>query len=301
MTNLIEVEVENKSYIELLNLTQNSNRTLKLTTLEDNQGAVIIKIFLNRSGNRILLKEFYIHNLKPEVSGLPRFRLSASYHNKLLELNLTVDGVKTDHLKIKLAPYLRNKLLPLFIISGVFFLLILILGSKWLLETNSFRSDYNMKRVNIEQENLNTPNNPISTTKNNLDIKDNTEKPEAVPVEKGDEQEARLFEYTAYFLPNDTNLTVDTLRLLNDIVIILKAAQKAKIEISGHCAMTGTKEGRDRLSKERAYKVLDYLKKKGWGPAEQPKIKWYGGTQPVTTDPNEIYKNRRVEIEIVLP
>jgi len=65
--------------------------------------------------------------------------------------------------------------------------------------------------------------------------------------------------------------------------------------------MTGTEEGRERLSKARAYNVLDYLKKEGWIPNTEPVVKWYGGSRPVTFDQNEIYKNRRVEITIDIP
>ena len=46
MGNLIEVEIENRSYIKLQDLDQSSEGILKLTTLIDNQPGVIIKVFL---------------------------------------------------------------------------------------------------------------------------------------------------------------------------------------------------------------------------------------------------------------
>ena len=119
MSNLVEVEIENRSYIKLLDLDQQKTTTLKLTTLEDDQSAVIIKVFLNRSDDRILIKEFKVRNLKQKASGLPRFELFSSYNNKILFLKLNVDGRQTESTEIKLASYLRNKLLPLFIIIGI--------------------------------------------------------------------------------------------------------------------------------------------------------------------------------------
>ena len=296
MDNLIEVEIENRSYIELLNLNKYDHKTLNLTTLVDNQASVIIKVFLNKAGKRVLLKEFYIRNLKRKVSGLPRFELTGSYIDKFLSLKLRVDGKKTESIEIKLTPYLRNKLVPLFILFGIISLLLLFWGGKWILNTTLFRSDYNIQSVNTE------PEIPIPTTS----IKEKSQNTETSLTEDKTSKtvitnETKTFEYTVYFLPDDNRILEDAARVLNNTVLTLKTKSEAKVEISGHCAMTGTKEGRDRLSKERAYKVLDYFKKKGWDPAEQPKIKWFGGTQPVTTDPDKIYKNRRVEIEIILP
>ena len=51
MSKLIEVEIENKSYIKILDLDNPKTNILKLTTFEDNQSAVIIKVFLNNSDN----------------------------------------------------------------------------------------------------------------------------------------------------------------------------------------------------------------------------------------------------------
>ena len=105
--------------------------------------------------------------------------------------------------------------------------------------------------------------------------------------------------YTAYFTPNNTTIKKDAGSVLKDLARELKNIQNITLEISGYCAMTGTEEGRERLSKERAYNVLDYLKKEGWVPETEPVVKWYGGTRPVTLIEEEIYRNRRVEISIV--
>jgi len=288
MDNLIEVEIENRSYIELLNLNKINHKIINLTTLVNNQTAVKIKIFLNRSGNRTLLKEFYIRKLKPKVSGLPRFELNSSYNGKFLSLDLMVDGKKTDHSEINLRPYLRNKFLPLFIILGIISLLLLLWGGKWILNANLFRSDNHIQANITEPKKLNIP---ISVRKND-------------PVKTDQitqKEQSQNTGFTTFFLPNDTSIQKDASQILDKVMVVLQTNPNSIVEISGHCAMTGTEEGRERLSKERAYNVLDYLKKEGWIPNTKPVVKWYGGTKPVTLNQKEIYRNRRVEITIDIP
>ena len=76
---------------------------------------------------------------------------------------------------------------------------------------------------------------------------------------------------------------------------------EAVVEITGHCAMSGTEAGREELSRERAYNTVTYLKKEGWRPETKPVMRWFGGTQPVTSNEEEIYRNRRVEISVRIP
>ena len=312
MNNLIEVEIENKSFIKLLDLERQQKNILKLTTLEDNQSAVIIKIFLNKSDIRIPIKEFNIRNLKPKASGIPRFELGSSYNNKILNLELKVDGRKVENTEIKLASYLRNKLLPLFIILCLIAVFLLFAGGKWLFSEFIFNESPSPVSIN-KAEDVKTKTayeKPIqSDTKTETGLV--TEKAAPVPVKNQEVssetkdtpievvKEAKTTLQTAYFTPNNTTIQKDATTILKDLARELITIPNALVEISGYCAMTGTEEGRERLSKERAYNVLDYLKKEGWIPETAPIIKWYGGTRPVTFDQNEIYRNRRVEIKIV--
>jgi len=308
MSRLLEVEIENKSYIKLLDLEQQHSNKIKLTTLEDNQTAVIIKIFFNKSGEHILIKEFNIRNLKPKVSGIPRFELEGSYSNKILNLVLKVDGKIYETSEIKMGSYFRNKLLPLYIIFALILVILLFTGGRWLLSSFIFTKAPDHKRI-IRVENT------VSETKkqteiafektNQYDIKIETDSVNAEDISKADntstnaarETEASL--YTAYFTPNNTKIQVDAGKILKDLAAELKNIENITVEISGYCAMTGTEEGRERLSKERAYNVLNYLKNEGWVPETEPVIKWYGGLRPVTSIEEEIFKNRRVEISIV--
>ena len=314
MDNLIEIEIENRSYIELLNLNKINHKTINLTTLVDNQAAVKIKIFLNKSGDRKLLKEFYIRNLKLKNSGLPRFELTGSFNNNVLSLKLNVDGKKTDYSEINLRPYLRNKFLPLFVILSLIAVFLLFAGGKWLFlefifndeaapasiikgEDTKSETAYekpNKTNINIQTEELPKESEPevVKTSEANSEAQSNAKE----PVKK-----VIISVHTAYFPPNNTSIQKDTAQKLKELAKELKSTPNASVEISGHCAMTGTEEGRERLSKARAYNVLDYLKKEGWIPETEPVVKWYGGSRPVTFDQNEIYKNRRVEITIDIP
>ena len=317
MDNLIEVEIENSSYIELLSLNKNSQKTLNLTTLVDNQTAVIIKIFLNKSGDRTLLKEFYIRNLKLKISGLPRFELNSSYDGKFLSLILLVDGKKTDHSEINLRPYLRNKLLLLFIILSLIAVFLIFTGGKWLFSefisnTPSAHVAINKAEDTKSEDILTITNNKaekISDGSSQSDTKTKTElvaeQTTTVPIKNQENssitKKVETTLYTAYFNPNSTVIQKEASIILKNIAKELKNLPNVKVGISGYCAMTGTEDGRERLSKERAYNVLDYLKKEGWIPNTEPVVKWYGGKKPVTLNQKEIYRNRRVEITIDIP
>lgn len=290
MSNIIEVEIENNSYVKLLNLDNEQNNSIMLTTLENNQSAVLIKIFLNTSKERILIKEFNIRNLTPKAPGIPRFELISIFNHKKLHLELKVDGQKGEKAVINLRSFIRNKLLLLFIIIALLGTFILFAGGKWLVSEvisgNSHSPESINKSENTKKEKSTDNNEPLIVNK----------------IEESSEiiKEVKTTLHTAYFFPNNTTIQEGAGIILKDLAEKLKTLPEAEVEISGYCAMTGTKEGRDRLSRERAYNVLNYLKREGWSPEKTPVIKWYGGERPVTSDKNEIYRNRRVEIKIFL-
>ncbi len=308
MSNLIEVEIENKSYIKLMDLDYSSKGILKLTTLVDNQPGAIIKVFLNKNGNRIPLKEFEAHHISPKVSGLPRFELISLYTDKRLHIELKVDGRKVEETEIKLTHYFRNRYLPLFIVIGVITFLLLILGGKWLITGLFLEAPVTTSSINSSDKIT------IETTLKPVPIK---VKPEPVPIKKTeaaiplpgseegekpqDVQEVIIIERSLYFNPNNTSIQKSASLILKELARELERHANAVVEISGHCAMSGTEEGREDLSRERAYNTAAYLKQEGWDPETEAVVKWYGGTQPVTSNKDEMYRNRRVEIRIVLP
>ncbi len=124
------------------------------------------------------------------------------------------------------------------------------------------------------------------------------EKTDPIPVP---DKKVVSMEQVIYFSPNNTTINKDAALLLKELVVKLKKSTNALVEISGHCAMSGTENGREELSRERAYNIVAYLKQEGWDPGTEPVVRWYGGTQPVTSEEEEIYRNRRVEISVIIP
>ena len=344
MDDFIEIEIENKSYIKLQDLGQFSKSNLKLTTLVDNQSGVIIKVFLNRDGERIPIKNLEVRHLPPKVSGLPRFELVSSYEKKRLHLILKVDGKKVNESEIKLAAYLRNRYLPLYIIIGIIVALLLIWSGKWVI-TNLF-SETAAYKTSIAKADENTtkpvPSNTADTGSDQLperkiipeqsSSQSTSETPaeETLPYQTESDQtkESGELPYNTaistvkqaqpapptvsadtasstgqivYFSPNNTIINRETSLLLKELAVKLKKNANAIVEISGHCAMSGTEAGREELSRERAYNIVAYLKQEGWVPETEPVIRWFGGTQPVTTESEEIFRNRRVEITVNIP
>lgn len=118
-----------------------------------------------------------------------------------------------------------------------------------------------------------------------------TTAPAAVP-------EIQLKEVTVYFYPDSSELKDGETKKLENTAAFLISHPEMKVTIEGHCAFYGTKEGRMKISRLRAEMIRDYLISKGWKPEEAPEIKWYGASRPVTENPEEKDKNRRVEITV---
>jgi len=88
---------------------------------------------------------------------------------------------------------------------------------------------------------------------------------------------------------------------LGYIAEILKRYPERDIMVGGHTALAGTKEGRMKLSIERAGAVTDFLLSKNVRTADRIVIRGYGAEKPVADNSTEegMRKNRRVEITIL--
>jgi len=88
---------------------------------------------------------------------------------------------------------------------------------------------------------------------------------------------------------------------LDLVVEYLKTDASVKtVKVGGHSDMKGTTAYNDRISKERAEAVKDYLTRKGI-LAKRIQTKFYGRTRPVADNKTEEGRaqNRRVEIELI--
>jgi len=100
------------------------------------------------------------------------------------------------------------------------------------------------------------------------------------------------------FATNSAKLTKDSDSDLSRVAEALTANPEVRVEVGGHTDNTGTAATNNKLSKERAKSVVDFLIAKGIAPS---RLEWkgYGSSQPIadngTADGRA--KNRRVELK----
>lgn len=102
-------------------------------------------------------------------------------------------------------------------------------------------------------------------------------------------------EWTVYFGPDSAELTGDAREALREIADTLRRAE-GSLRLEGHCALFGTEQGRERLSRARAQTVRQFLLQEGLSLAEDSRVEAAAGREPVTEDPDRQQRNRRVEL-----
>ena len=113
------------------------------------------------------------------------------------------------------------------------------------------------------------------------------------------QQAPLLVQETVYFQPDSSVLTPAAKEKLNSLARRLIREPEIKIELTGHCAIEGTEQGRERLSLERALRVQDYLTDLGWKPDMPVSVRGAGSDMAVTRNPEMQHLNRRVEITTI--
>jgi len=103
------------------------------------------------------------------------------------------------------------------------------------------------------------------------------------------------------FMPDSDILLSSEREKLDKIVQILNAYPDNDLLITGHTALRGTKESRQKLSEERAQAVANYLINKKVRDKYHVFTKGLGGDVPIADNKTELgrAKNRRVEITIM--
>ncbi len=116
-------------------------------------------------------------------------------------------------------------------------------------------------------------------------------------VDKG----VKLIIENIQFLPDSSVLVEKEIVKIKKIAEILKKMPGRDILVTGHTALAGTKEGRKKLSLERAGAVAEYLLKLGAKKEKEIMIQGKGAEEPVADNSSEAGKrqNRRVEITIL--
>jgi outer membrane protein OmpA-like peptidoglycan-associated protein len=113
--------------------------------------------------------------------------------------------------------------------------------------------------------------------------------PELVPVSRN---------IVLYFDPNNTELTQEARRSLEDLSREISEWESLSFTFEGHCALFGTEEGRIELSRDRAQKSAAYVSRLTGIDASQFAISWFAGEKPVSRAQDQQDLNRRVEISV---
>ncbi len=123
---------------------------------------------------------------------------------------------------------------------------------------------------------------------------------EDVRVESVDEG-VRIVIEDIQFMPDSSLLVEREIRKIEKIAEILKKTEGRDILITGHTALAGTEEGRQKLSVERAASVAEYLLKLGAKSEKEIMIEGKGALDPVADNRTAegMRRNRRVEITIL--
>ena len=121
-----------------------------------------------------------------------------------------------------------------------------------------------------------------------------------INVKKVDEGVSISLEDIGFFADSAVMLPGENEKL-DKIAEILKRYTDRDILVSGHTALAGTREGRMKLSIDRAAAVTDYLLSKQVRGADRIVVRGYGADRPVADNNTEegMRKNRRVEITIL--
>lgn len=96
----------------------------------------------------------------------------------------------------------------------------------------------------------------------------------------------------------DTILT-DSFVVLDDVAMVMKDYPKIKVEIGGHTDNVGDDSGNQKLSKNRADSVFEYLLAKGIAAQRMVTI-GYGETRPIDTNRTDEGRNNNRRVEFVI-
>jgi outer membrane protein OmpA-like peptidoglycan-associated protein len=103
--------------------------------------------------------------------------------------------------------------------------------------------------------------------------------------------------FVVYFDVDKSEITPDEQKKFPDFVRQVKENPHVRFEINGHTDSTGSVEYNIALSERRAKSVNEYLTELGVPTDQIAVVQGFGKSHPL--DPNNLAKNRRVEVRIV--
>ncbi len=327
MKDQIGVQIEGQRYVRLLLTDAFSRGKLRLTTVKDNQSRAKIKIFFSRESKKHLLREVELDNIPPAKAGVPDIHVFGEFDGKnTLSVRIELNGEPRIQIRINIPQLSRERSRALVYVPVAVVVLGLAIVLIW--KAGVFKSGEPLLLKKRAAEKLIQAQKVEQVRKDERDVqkkevvqetreqKEVLDKPivdkesQEVAVTTKVEKKEEIVEATkeptpqkvvfepqiVYFLPNSARLTPETQEALKAILPLLNKNKNDKFILSGHCALYGTEQGRQKLSVLRASNVYAYLKNLGWSPMKEPEVIGFGGTQYVTKDKKNQHLNRRVEI-----
>ena len=146
------------------------------------------------------------------------------------------------------------------------------------------------KNENTEQE--------IETVADLEELKEEKNLAELLNTEKTEVIKGKKLRLKVQFKTANADILPEYEDELNELVTFMNKNTEIRILIEGHTAPIGNAQKNQELSEQRAGEVRNYLIAKG---ISQNRIRTvgYGGTRPISTNPELMKENRRVEVIFV--
>lgn len=146
------------------------------------------------------------------------------------------------------------------------------------------------KNENTEQE--------IETVADLEELKEEKNLAELLNTEKTEVIKGKKLRLKVQFKTAKADILPEYEDELNELVTFMNKNTEIRILIEGHTAPIGNAQKNQELSEQRAVEVRNYLIAKG---ISQNRIRTvgYGGTRPISTNPELMKENRRVEVIFV--
>ena len=312
MDRSIAVEIEDSSFVQLLELREGSRGKLNLKVPESSPDKAKVRLFLVSGKEDRLLSEITI--VPPDEDSQGGIELIGGFLNGELTIELRRNGEILERRTLrlpaeqKLPPGVMRVVLTasaLVLTFGIIAVSIANLyggrsSSKTGVEVSSVTdreaepliTDLEIPADESQSE-LSAPEDPpIPATDQSASGTDLAADPDGPAVREVS------YRHLIYFLPEDHSLTSGARKELQSIWRRLEDLEDSIVTITGHCALYGTERGRSELSVLRAKAAYDFLVQQGWRPENESFIIGRGGENPVTFDQKEQHLNRRVEISI---
>ena len=272
---ILDVEIEHIHFCHLLEISPGARGHVSLTTLTSHQHSAVIKLFLSNNSQHTFLKE-YLLDLSHTGKDKPLMEVRGNIVKNILELSIAVENevVREDTLIIPYPCRLSKRVL-LFTAGGILLAALLFFGYR------------GISSVTITPAKTTPPAQP--------EVQPPVKSQPQTPVKPAAVSMKRII----FFYPDSIRIKEGEETKIQEVITFLKKHSDGKVTISGFCAFSGTQKGRLELSKKRAEKIASLMKKTGWTPGSSSRILWFGAQDPITTNPSQIDKNRRVEIKMV--